>query len=81
MIDWSKIPPEFKWAARDADGRWFAFRTEPKMALTRRVWGVFADPNHPRTPQYIKLTCELDIPWLESLVSRDSLTLENVFKL
>lgn len=40
-IDWSKIPAEYKWAAMDMSGKWYAFIDEPYQGGT--IWNLNDD--------------------------------------
>jgi len=49
-IDWSKIPPEYKWAAMDKSGQWYAYTIEPNIGDTTwfpisvGLWIIFENP-------------------------------------
>lgn len=36
--DWSGAPEGWDWAAQDADGRWYWYRTEPVPGIGGGVW-------------------------------------------
>lgn len=38
MPDWSRAPEGWNWAAQDADGRWFWYRTEPTLGIGGGIW-------------------------------------------
>ncbi len=38
MINWHELPPEFKWAAMDSDGSWFAYSEEPIIDHDEGYW-------------------------------------------
>ncbi|MGB6008577.1 hypothetical protein [Castellaniella sp.] len=62
--DWTSAPPDWDWAAQDADGRWFWYRTEPAPGIGGGVWRAnsrnqqYAGPGAPNPD------------WLDSLQQR-----------
>jgi hypothetical protein len=79
MIDWNALPPEFKWAAMDSDGSWFAYTEEPVVDPGTATWRL-------RSGEEITDKNCLDIPspmdWEATLTRKSSPeALENVFKL
>jgi hypothetical protein len=49
-IDWSNIPPEYKWVAMDNSGFWYAYDQEPRMGIVcwfpinESLWSVYENP-------------------------------------
>jgi hypothetical protein len=77
MIDWNDLPPEFKWAAMDEDGSWFAYTEEPVTGPDGwmiRGGGDYTEENCQR------ILAPMD--WKATLTRKSSPeALENFFKL
>ncbi|MBV2180943.1 hypothetical protein [Castellaniella sp. MT123] len=62
--DWSTAPEGWDWAAQDADGQWYWYRTEPLPGIGGGVWR-----SNSRNQQYAG-TGAPNPDWLDSIRHR-----------
>lgn len=62
--DWSLAPEGWNWAAQDADGKWYWYRTEPVLGVGGGIWR-----SNSRNQQFA-LQGDPNPDWLETLQQR-----------
>ncbi|WP_323012348.1 hypothetical protein [Castellaniella sp.] len=64
--DWSTAPDGWDWAAQDADGRWFWYRTLPLPGIGGGIWRANS------RNQQLAGTASPNPDWLDTLQQRPS---------
>lgn len=66
IIDWSKVPTKFKFAAKDPSGQIFVFENKPVMSTIYRSWQNTGKGSYGRAGKCHNTT----ISWTSSLIER-----------